>query len=85
MTQNYKETLNLPRTDFPMKANLAAREPELLKMWEETRLYGEIQKSRDDRPLFVLHNGPPFANGDLPMRTALTAGTATAFPSNTKS
>src|SRR5262249_7150644 len=71
MSQNYKDTLNLPRTDFPMKANLAAREPEMLKTWEETRLYQEIQKSREDRELFVLHDGPPFANGDVHMGTAL--------------
>jgi isoleucyl-tRNA synthetase len=71
MSQNYKETINLPRTDFPMKANLAAREPEMLKMWEETRLYQQIQKSREDRELFVLHDGPPFANGDVHMGTAL--------------
>jgi isoleucyl-tRNA synthetase len=68
---NYKETLNLPRTDFPMKANLTTREPMLLKMWEETRLYEQIQKSRRDRELFVLHDGPPFANGDVHMGTAL--------------
>src|SRR6266705_695462 len=71
MSQNYKETLNLPRTDFPMKANLAAREPEMLKAWEETRLYQQIQKSREGRELFVLHDGPPFANGDVHMGTAL--------------
>src|SRR5437870_2428273 len=71
MTQNYKETLNLPRTEFPMKANLPAREPELLRVWEETRLYQQIQKSRKDRELFVLHDGPPFANGDVHMGTAL--------------
>ena len=71
MSQNYKDTLNLPRTDFPMKANLTAREPELLKTWEETRLYEQIQKSRQDRPSFVLHDGPPFANGDVHMGTAL--------------
>ena len=71
MSQNYKETLNLPRTDFPMKANLATREPELLKMWDETRLYQQIQKSRKDCELFVLHDGPPFANGDVHMGTAL--------------
>src|SRR5437762_5418804 len=71
MSQNYKETLNLPRTEFPMKANLATREPELLKVWEETRLYQQIQKSREDEELFVLHDGPPFANGDVHMGTAL--------------
>ena len=69
--KNYKDTLNLPRTDFPMKANLASREPELLKMWDETGLYQQIQKSRKDRELFVLHDGPPFANGDVHMGTAL--------------
>jgi isoleucyl-tRNA synthetase len=68
---NYKDTLNLPRTDFPMKANLAQREPELLKLWNETRLYQQIQKSRQDRQSFVLHDGPPFANGDVHMGTAL--------------
>src|SRR5205823_2607900 len=71
MSQNYKDTLNLPRTDFPMKANLASREPELLKMWDETRLYRQIQRSHKDRELFVLHDGPPFANGDVHMGTAL--------------
>ena len=71
MSQNYKDTLNLPRTDFPMKANLPAREPEMLKVWEETNLYQHIQKSRDGRELFVLHDGPPFANGDVHMGTAL--------------
>jgi isoleucyl-tRNA synthetase len=71
MSQNYKNTLNLPRTEFPMKANLAAREPEMLKAWEEARLYQQIQKSREGRELFVLHDGPPFANGDVHMGTAL--------------
>src|SRR5216110_1700844 len=71
MTRNYKDTLNLPRTDFPMKANLAQREPELLKKWEETRVYEQIQKTRANAELFVLHDGPPFANGDVHMGTAL--------------
>ncbi len=71
MSQNYKETLNLPRTDFPMKANLAAREPEMLKAWEQTQLYQKIQQSRAGREVFVLHDGPPFANGDVHMGTAL--------------
>jgi len=71
MSQSYKDTLNLPRTDFPMKAELIVREPELLKMWDATRLYRQIQQSRQDRELFVLHDGPPFANGDVHMGTAL--------------
>ncbi len=71
MSQNYKDTLNLPRTEFPMKANLPAREPEMLKAWEERRLYQQIQRSREGRELFVLHDGPPFANGDVHMGTAL--------------
>ncbi len=71
MSQNYKDTLNLPKTDFPMKANLAAREPEMLKRWEESQLYQQIQKARADAELFVLHDGPPFANGDVHMGTAL--------------
>jgi isoleucyl-tRNA synthetase len=54
-----------------MKANLAAREPEMLRVWEETRLYQQIQKSKEGRELFVLHDGPPFANGDVHMGTAL--------------
>ena len=71
MSRNYKDTLNLPKTAFPMKSDLATREPEMLKLWEETRLYEQIQKARSDRELFVLHDGPPFANGDVHMGTAL--------------
>ena len=71
MAQNYKETLNLPKTDFPMKASLTSREPEILKQWEETKLYEQIQKAREGAELFVLHDGPPFANGDVHMGTAL--------------
>ena len=68
---NYKDTLNLPRTGFPMKANLVEREPEILKRWESEGLYGAIQAARAGAPLFVLHDGPPFANGDVHMGTAL--------------
>ena len=71
MPLNYKDTLNLPKTDFPMKANLATREPELLQKWEADGLYQEIQKARAGAELFVLHDGPPFANGDVHMGTAL--------------
>jgi isoleucyl-tRNA synthetase len=71
MSQNYKDTLNLPKTDFPMKASLTAREPEMLRRWEAGGLYQQIQKSREGAELFVLHDGPPFANGDVHMGTAL--------------
>ena len=54
-----------------MKANLPQKEPELLKVWEDTRLYDQIQRARDGREQFVLHDGPPFANGDVHMGTAL--------------
>ncbi len=68
---DYKTTLNLPKTDFPMKAGLTEREPAMLARWEAAGLYGEIQRRRADAPLFVLHDGPPFANGDVHMGTAL--------------
>jgi len=68
---DYKDTLNLPRTDFPMKADLVAREPQRLAKWEATRLYQRIQASRANAPRFVLHDGPPFANGDVHVGTAL--------------
>jgi isoleucyl-tRNA synthetase len=71
MSQNYKETLNLPKTDFPMKASLTTREPEMLKKWEAAGLYEQIQQARAGAELFVLHDGPPFANGDVHMGTAL--------------
>src|SRR5437762_12458824 len=71
MGQNYKETLNLPKTDFPMKASLTTREPEMLEKWEAAGLYEQIQKARAGAELFVLHDGPPFANGDVHMGTAL--------------
>src|SRR3982074_97313 len=71
MAANYKDTLNLPKTEFPLKASLTTREPEILKKWEESRLYQQIQKARTGAKLFVLHDGPPFANGDVHMGTAL--------------
>ncbi|RJQ31149.1 MAG: isoleucine--tRNA ligase [Actinobacteria bacterium] len=60
-----KETLNLPKTDFPMRANLAAREPEILKFWQDINLYGKLLDKRKDDEHFVLHDGPPYANGDI--------------------
>ena len=71
MSTNYKDTLNLPKTDFPMKADLISREPARLAKWEAESLYAQIQEARKEAPLFVLHDGPPFANGDVHMGTAL--------------
>ncbi len=71
MSQNYKDTLHLPKTDFPMKADLVKREPERLAKWEAAGLYEQIQEARAEDELFVLHDGPPFANGDVHMGTAL--------------
>ncbi len=68
---DYKDTLNLPRTDFPMKADLVTREPERLKKWQAADLYGKIRAQRAGEPKFVLHDGPPFANGDVHIGTAL--------------
>ena len=71
MSANYKDTLLLPKTDFPMKADLVKREPERLAKWEAAGLYRQILDARIGAPLFVLHDGPPFANGDVHMGTAL--------------
>src|SRR5262245_10720200 len=68
---DYKNTLNLPRTDFPMKADLVTREPERLRKWETRGLYQQIQTRRTSAEKFVLHDGPPFANGDVHIGTAL--------------
>jgi isoleucyl-tRNA synthetase len=66
-----KNTLNLPRTTFAMKAALAQKEPEIIKKWQEMDLYGEILKKRQGFPSFVLHDGPPYANGHIHLGTAL--------------
>ena len=68
---DWKATLNLPRTEFPMKANLQAAEPAALARWKEMGLYDLIQKSRIGRPKFVLHDGPPYANGKIHIGTAM--------------
>ena len=65
-----KKTVNLPRTDFPMKANLPQLEPKILARWEETNLYRRIREARSGRPLYVLHDGPPYANGNIHLGTA---------------
>lgn len=71
MTQDYRPTIFLPKTDFPMKGDLPHREPELLKRWEDMDLYGLMMKKAEGRELFVLHDGPPFANGNIHLGHAL--------------
>ncbi len=61
----YKETLNLPKTDFPMRGNLANREPQMLASWEKDNLYQQLREKALGRPKFILHDGPPYANGDI--------------------
>lgn len=67
---DYRETLNLPQTGFNMKANLAQKEPQVLKRWEKENLYQRIQEMAKGKPLFVLHDGPPYANGNIHLGTA---------------
>jgi isoleucyl-tRNA synthetase len=62
---DYKSTLNLPDTSFPMRGDLAKREPEWVRQWQEGRLYQRIRAVAKGRPKFVLHDGPPYANGDI--------------------
>ena len=62
---DYKNTLNLPETGFPMKANLTQREPQRLKQWEEMGLYQKMREAGEGKPTFILHDGPPYANGEL--------------------
>lgn len=68
---DYSKTVNLPHTDFPMKANLPKREPEMLKKWEEEKLYDRILESRRNAELYILHDGPPYANGHIHLGHAL--------------
>ena len=67
----WKDTINLPRTDFPMKASLPMTEPKTLARWAAMDLYGTIQARRKDAPKFVLHDGTPYANGNIHIGTAL--------------
>ena len=68
---DYKDTINLPKTAFKMKANLANREPGMVQAWEKAGLYHRIQEETRDRPLWILHDGPPYANGDIHMGHAV--------------
>ncbi len=68
---DWSATINLPKTEFPMKGDLARREPELLKVWDEMGLYAKLQERQKGRPAFVLHDGPPYANGNIHIGHAL--------------
>lgn len=71
MAMDYNKTLNLPKTDFPMRGNLPKREPETLKKWEDERLYYKMVENNKDKPKYILHDGPPYANGQIHLGTAL--------------
>ena len=71
MAQDYNSTLNLPATDFPMRGNLPKREPEILKKWEDSRLYYKMIEKNQGKPSYILHDGPPYANGEIQLGTAL--------------
>lgn len=68
---DYKDTLNMMKTDFPMRANLPQREPEILKDWYDNNLYEKLMENNEGKPLFILHDGPPYANGDIHIGHAL--------------
>jgi len=70
-TTNYRDTLNLPRTDFPMKANLPQREPEIQRLWDSLDLYNRIQAQTAGREQYILHDGPPYTSGDIHLGQAL--------------
>lgn len=71
MAQDYNATLNLPKTAFPMRGNLPKREPDVLGKWEEQDLYEKMVQKNQGRPMYVLHDGPPYANGEIHLGTAL--------------
>ena len=70
-TIDYSETLNLPKTDFPMRAGLPKKEPEIVARWEEMNLYKKMREDAKGREKFVLHDGPPYANGNIHIGHAL--------------
>ena len=71
MAQDYNSTINLPKTDFPMRAGLPKREPGMLEGFYEKDIYGNLMKKNEGKPLFILHDGPPYANGNIHIGTAL--------------
>ncbi len=71
MSVDYNSTINLPKTEFPMRAGLPKREPDMLAAWDEERLYDKMMEKNEGRPPFILHDGPPFSNGSIHMGTAM--------------
>ena len=71
MANTYKDTLNLPKTEFPMKADLVRREPDVRKRWAEMKLYEMIRAAEHPKGRYVLHDGPPYANGDIHIGTGV--------------
>ena len=71
MSQDYNKTLNLPNTDFPMRAGLPQSEPVTLKKWDDNDIYGKLMERNAGKPMFILHDGPPYANGNIHLGTAL--------------
>ncbi len=71
MSQDYNKTLNLPKTDFPMRAGLPASEPVTLKSWENNKIYDKLMEKNEGKPTFILHDGPPYANGNIHLGHAL--------------
>ena len=71
MSEDFNNTLNLPKTDFPMRGNLPQREPEMLDKWEQDRLYYALSEKNKGKPSYTLHDGPPYANGNIHMGTAM--------------
>ena len=71
MAKDYTQTLKLPKTSFPMRASLPQREPATLKKWNDEELYHKLMEKNADKPSFILHDGPPYANGDIHIGTAM--------------
>ena len=71
MPQDYNQTLNLPKTDFQMRAGLPQKEPVMIEKWEAEGLYKKLIEKNAGKPTYVLHDGPPYANGDIHLGTAL--------------
>lgn len=71
MSQDYNQTLNLPQTEFSMRAGLVQKEPVMLEKWDSENIYNKLIEKNADKPLYILHDGPPYANGDIHLGTAL--------------